>query len=255
MSLLNQLILGQYHRDMDSRTAANPLQGCLGEAWQMYRAHARYLLVLAFCIYIGAAVLAALLGLAGNVGAFLGWIASMFAGFLLQATLIKAVQDEREGRREMTIADTVNAAMPYLGAVAIASIVASIAFAIGWILLIVPGLWLMTIWAVIIPVIVIERAGAFESFGRSQDLVRGRGWHVFFTLVLLWVIQFVVGLVLDVIFSALPGSFRDGLSTVIAGTLIAPFAAIVVTLIYYRLADGGAATWGSTTDSSDTPDL
>jgi hypothetical protein len=236
---------------MDPRVASNPLQGCLSEAWQMYKAHARHLLVLAFVIYLGAAVVAALLGLAGNVGAFLSWIASMFAAFLLQASLVKAVQDEREGRREMTIPDTVNAAMPFLVPVAIVSIVAGIAIAIGLILLLVPGLWLMTIWAVIIPVIIIERSGAFESFGRSQDLVRGRGWHVFFTLVLVYIIQLVVGLLLDVIFSALPGSLRDGLSTVIAGTLVAPFLAIVVTLIYYRLAGDGAATAGSTTDSSE----
>jgi hypothetical protein len=209
----------------------------------MYKAHARHLLLLAFVIYLGAAVVAALLGLAGNVGA------SMFAAFLLQASLVKAVQDEREGRREMTIADTVNAAMPFLVPVAIVSIVAGIAIAIGLILLLVPGLWLMTIWAVIIPVIIIERSGAFESFGRSQDLVRGRGWHVFFTLVLVYIIQLIAGLLLDVIFSALPASLRDGLSTVIAGTLVAPFLAIVVTLIYYRLVGDGAAPEASTTDS------
>jgi hypothetical protein len=215
----------------------------------MYKAHARHLLVLAFIIYLGAAVVAALLGLAGEVGDFLGLIASMFAAFLLQASLVKAVQDEREGRREMTIGDTVNAAVPYLGSVAIASIVAGIAIAVGLILIVIPGLWLMTIWAVIIPVIVIERAGAFESFGRSQDLVRGRGWHVFFTLVLVYIIQLIAGLLLDLIFSALAGSLRDGLSTVIAGTLIAPFLAIVVTLIYYRLAGDRVPSWGSTTDS------
>jgi hypothetical protein len=249
MSLPRTLRNGQYDRGMDPRTPANPLQGCLGEAWQMYKAHAKHLLLLAFAIYLGAAIIAGLLGLAGGVGAFLGLIASMFAAFLLQAALVKTVQDEREGRREMTIADTVNAAMPYLGSVAIASIVVGIAIAIGLVLLIVPGLWLMTIWAVIIPVIIIERAGAFEALGRSQDLVRGRGWHVFFTLVLVFIIQLVAGLLLDVIFSALPGAFRDGLSTVIAGTLIAPFLAIVVTLIYYRLADGRVTTAASTTDS------
>lgn len=211
----------------------------------MYKAHARHLLLLAFVIYLGAAIIAALLGLAGGVGTFLSLIAITFAAFLLQATLVKAVQDEREGRRDMTIADTANAALPYLAPVAIASLVAGIAIAVGMLLFLVPGLWLMTIWAVIIPVIVIERAGAFESFGRSQELVRGRGWHVFFTLVLVWIIQWVASLLLDLVFSALPGSFRDGLSAVIAGTLIAPFLAIVVTLIYYRLAgDGGSSTAG-----------
>jgi hypothetical protein len=196
-------------------------------------------------VYIGAAIVAALLGLAGNAGAFLGLIATIFAAYLLQAMLIKAVQDEREGRGDLTIGDTVNAAIPFLVPVAIASIVAGIAITIGLLLLIVPGLWLMTIWAVIIPVIVIERAGAFASFGRSQDLVRGRGWHVFVTLVLVYIIQFIANGLLQAIFFALPAAFRDGLGTVISGTLIAPFVAIVVTLIYYRLAEGNP--WTSTT--------
>jgi len=207
----------------------------------MYKAHARHLLVLAFVIYLGAAVVAALLGLAGGIGDLLGLVANMFAAFLLQASLVKTVQDERERHREMTIAGTVNAAMPFLIPVALVSIVAGIAIAVGMVLLVVPGLWLMTIWAVIIPVIVIERSGAFESFGRSQALVRGRGWHVFFTLVLVYIIQLIADYILTRIFSALPGAFRDGLGTVISGTLIAPFLAIVVTLIYYRLAGDAVA--------------
>lgn len=203
----------------------------------MYKAHAKHLLMIAFAVYIVAAIVAAVLGLAGAFGEILGIVVTTFAAFLLQAALVKAVQDEREGRRDMTIGGTVNAAMPYLGNVAIASILAGIAITIGLILIIVPGLYLITIWAVIIPVIVIERSGAFDAFGRSQQLVRGHGWHVFGTLVLVYIIQYVVGIVLSLIFSALPYSFRDGLSTVISGTLIAPFLAIVVTLIYYRLTE------------------
>jgi hypothetical protein len=58
---------------------------------------------------------------------------------------------------------------------------------------------------------------------------------VFATLVLLFVVQIVVEVLLGVIFSALPRVLGDGLSSVISGTLIAPFLAIVVTLVYYRL--------------------
>jgi hypothetical protein len=215
----------------------NPLSGVLGEAWAMYKAHARHLLMIAFVIYIVAAVVAAVLGLAGWFGSLLGIIVTTFAAFLLQAALVKAVQDEREGRRDLTISDTVNAAMPYLGNVAIASILAGIAITIGLLLIIVPGLYLLTIWAVIIPVIVIERSGAMEAFGRSQRVVKGHGWQVFGTLVMVFIIQYVVNIVLELIFSAMPRVLQDGLSTVIAGTLIAPFLAIVVTLIYYRLTD------------------
>src|SRR5205807_4613496 len=101
-----------------------------------------------------------------------------------------------------------------------------------------------------IPVIVIERSGALESFGRSQQLVRGRGWQVFGTLVLLYIIQFAVGALLAVILGALPHAYRDGLTTVISGTLVAPYLALGVTLIYYRLAGGDAGSGGETTERS-----
>ncbi len=214
----------------------NPLSGVLGETWKLYKAHAAHLLVIAFAIYLVAAVLAGLLSLAGGIiGALLGSIIEFFAAFLLQAALVKAVQDVRDGRADLSFGETVSAATPYLWAVAGASILAGIAITIGLILLIVPGLFLITIWAVIVPVIVIERSGALASFGRSHQLVRGHGWHVFGTLVLVFLILIVVDILLGLVFSALPTLWRTGLSTVVSGTVIAPFLALVVTLIYYRL--------------------
>jgi hypothetical protein len=159
----------------------------------------------------------------------------LFAAFLLQAALVKAVQDVRDGRADLSLGETVSAVTPYIWAVAGASILAGIAITVGLFLVIVPGLYLVTIWAVIVPVIVIERSGALASFGRSRELVRGHGWHVFGTLVLVFVILIVVDIVLGLIFLALPIVLRTGLSTVVSGTLIAPFIALVVTLVYYRL--------------------
>jgi hypothetical protein len=208
----------------------------------MYKAYAKHLLAIAFVIYLAAAVVAALLALAGGtVGAVLGSLVEIVAAFLLQATLVKAVQDVRDGRVDMSIGETVRAAIPYLGSVALASILAGIAIVIGLILVIVPGLYLITIWAVIVPVIVIEGVGALDSFGRSHQLVRGRGWHVFGTLVVVYVILLVVNLVLGLIFTALPHVLGTGLSSIISGTLIAPFLALVVTLVYYRLAGDSQA--------------
>src|SRR5450755_3653104 len=215
----------------------NPLSGVLGEAWKLYKAHAAHLLVIAFVIYLAAAVVAALLALAGGIiGALLGSIVEFFAAFLLQAALVKAVQDVRDGRADLSFGETVSAATPYLWPVAGASILAGIAITVGLILLIVPGLFLITIWAVIVPVIVIERSGALASFGRSHQLFRGHGWHVFGTLVLVFLILIVVDILLGLVFSALPVLWRTGLSTVVSGTLIAPYLALVVTMIYYRLA-------------------
>ena len=215
----------------------NPLSGVLDEAWRMYKAHARHLLAIAFVIYLIAAVIAALLALAGGtIGILLGSLVEIIAAFVLQATLIKAVQDVRDGRADLSIGETVRAATPYIAPVAGASILAGVAIAIGLFLIIVPGLFLITIWAVIVPVIVLERSGALASFGRSQQLVRGHGWHEFGTLVRARVILLVVNVVLGLIFSALPHALSNGLSSIISGTLIAPFLALVVTLVYYRLA-------------------
>ena len=226
----------------------NPLSGVLDEAWRMYKAFAAHLLAIALVIYVGAAILEGLLALAGTVGFWLGFVVSVVAAFLLQATLVKAVQDVRDGRADMSIRETVSAALPYLGPVAGAAILAAVAISIGLLLLLVPGLFLITIWAVIVPVIVIERSGVLASFGRSRQIVRGRGWHVFGTLVLVYIIMLVVDIVLGVIFSALPHVLGDGLSSIISGTLIAPYLALVVTLVYYRLSGQstpGGASYGA----------
>jgi hypothetical protein len=214
----------------------NPLSGVLGEAWTLYRAHAAHLLAIAFVIYLITAVVTAILTrFLGGFGALVALVVELVAAFLLQAALVKAVQDIRDGRADLSFGQTFSAATPYLGAVAGASILAGIAITIGFILIIVPGLILLTIWAVIVPAIVIGGAGALASFGRSRELVRGFGWQVFGTLVLVFLILLVAEFVLSLILVALPVLFRTGISTVVAGTLVAPFLALVVTLIYYRL--------------------
>jgi hypothetical protein len=211
----------------------------------MYKKFAAHLLAIAFVIYLGAGLIAALLALAGTVGLLLGALVELVAAFLLQATLIKAVQDVRDGRADMSISDTVSAALPYLWSVAGASILSAIGIWIGLALLIVPGLFLITIWAVIVPAIVIERSGVLASFGRSRELVRGRGWHVFWTLVLVFLIMLAVYFVLGIVFVALPHALRGGLSSIISGTLVSPYLALVVTLVYYRLVGSMTAAAGA----------
>jgi hypothetical protein len=133
--------------------------------------------------------------------------------------------------------ETVSAATRYVGRVAGASILAGFGIGIGLLLLIVPGLFLLTIWAVIVPAIVIGQSGALESFGYSRSLVRGNGWNVFGTLVLVFLILIAAEIVLGLILAGLPALLRSGISSVVAGTLVAPFLALVVTLIYYRLSE------------------
>src|SRR3984885_1513519 len=213
----------------------SPLSGVLGEAWGYYRRFAAHFLLIAFVIYVGAAIIAALLGLAGGIGLFLGWIINLIAAFLVQAALVKAVQDVRDGRVDLNLGETVSAVLPYLLPVAAASILAGIGISIGFILIIVPGLVLLTFWSLIVPSIVIGGEGVFGSFGKSWRTVRGYAWHVFGTYVLVFLILIVFNIVLGLVLLALPLVARNFISNVISGTLVAPFLALVVTLVYYRL--------------------
>jgi hypothetical protein len=213
----------------------NPLSGVFGEAWQTYRAHAGHLIGIAFVIYLPAAVLDYFATLTGPVILFLGTLLLMLALFLVQAALVKSAQDLRDGRADLSIRGTLAAVVPVLGQVILVGLLAGFAISIGLDLVIVPGLILITIWAVIIPVVVIEQRGVFATFGRSRELVRGRGWHVFGTFVVAVIILVAVNLLLGFLLFALPLGLRNGVATVVSGSLVAPFIALVVTDVYYRL--------------------
>src|ERR1700761_453097 len=213
----------------------SPLTGVLRESWAMYRRFAAHFLLIAFTFYLVSAVIGALLSLAGVGGGLAAGIINLFFMFLLQAALVKAVQDVRDGRVDLTFSETVRAALPFLLPVAGAGILAAIGITIGFILIIVPGLILLTFWSLIVPSIVLGGSPAMGSFGASWRTVRGFAWNVFGTYVLVWLIYLVFDVVLGLILAVLPNWLTGFISGIVAGTLVAPFIAIVVTLIWYRL--------------------
>jgi hypothetical protein len=216
--------------------AMSPLSGVLGEAWALYKRYASHFIAISFSVYLVIAVVSALLSWAlGSLGAFIGLILTVFGAFLLQAALVKAVQDVRDGTVDMDLGATLRAALPFVGTVAVASILAAIGIGIGFILIIVPGLILLTFWSLIVPEIVIGGAGALESFGRSWRTVRGYAWNVFGTFVVVFLIWVVGEIVLSAILFALPNAWRSFIADLVVGALVTPFLAAVVTLIYYRL--------------------
>ena len=214
----------------------SPLSGVIGEAWALYRRYASHFILISFAIYLVIAIVSALFAWAfGSLGSFIGGILSVFGMFLLQAALVKAVQDVRDGRVDLDLRRTVEAALPYLGTVAIASILASIGIGIGLVLILVPGLILLTFWCLIVPEIVIGGAGAIESFRRSWRTVRGYAWNVFGAFILVWLILIVAEFVIELILNAIPDGWSSFIADLVAGSLVAPFIATVVTTMYYRL--------------------
>jgi hypothetical protein len=214
----------------------NPTSGVISEAWGLYKTHWRHLLSISFVVYVVVALIGVLLvAILTWVGAILAALISLFAIFWLQAALVKAVEDVRDGRADLSLGETFEAVRAHLSAVVVAGLIAMIVIGIGFVLLIIPGLLVLTCWAVIIPAIVIEGKSAGESFGRSFELVRPYFWRVLGVIVLTVLIYFGFQIVLSLILTPLADWLKSFVSTIVSGTLTAPFFALVLTVLYFRL--------------------
>jgi hypothetical protein len=207
-----------------------------GESWDVYKAHWRHFALIALHIYAGIALLTILLvALLGWFGVLLAALVGIAGAFWLQGTLIEAVRDVRDGRADLSVGETFQRVFPVLNRIVIAGILLGIAIGIGFLLLIVPGLIVLTLWIFVIPAIVLENRGIGEAFGRSRELVRGNGWNVFGVIVLTFVLLLGVSIALRLILSPLDDWLASLIQQIVANTLVAPFAVIVWTLAYYRL--------------------
>lgn len=207
----------------------------LGKTFSIYRDQAGVLLPVAFWLFLAVAILEALAG-GDLVLALLVAIVSLAVSFVYQGMTVNLVADVQDGRRDHSIGELIRSALPVVGALLAAGILAGLGIVAGLVLLVVPGLYLLTIWAVIGPVIVIERRGVFESFGRSRELVRGNGWPVFWTVLL----GFLITLIAAAVFTALAVNLADGILVeivflTIASTLTAPIPALVAAVLYFAL--------------------
>jgi hypothetical protein len=167
--------------------------------------------------------------------AIVGLAAAVIGTTWLQGAFVYAVQDARDGTFDSTIAEVFARVSPAILPLFVAGLLAGIAIAVGFVLLVVPGLYLLTIWAVIAPVIVIERTGALEAFGRSRALVRGHGWTVFGIVVITSLLSAIASGLLQAAFSFLPRFLELFVGGTIAQAVVAPFVAIALAITYFRL--------------------
>jgi hypothetical protein len=215
----------------------------LREAWALYKRFLRPFFLTAFIVFLVLDLLSGLAGLAGGdstvARVFWGLIAAVIGVigyFWVQAALVELVRDVRDGRADRSIGETYRAVQPRLPAVIVAGILAAIGIGVGLVLLIVPGLFLLTIWSMLIPVIVLEGRSAGESFTRSREVVRGNGWSVFGLIVATFLLVIVASAVIQLLFSPLPDFLDAWLGSLVAHSLTIPFVAAALTTAYFRLA-------------------
>lgn len=209
--------------------------GTLSEVFSIYGAQAGTLLPLAFWLFLVVAIVNGVIG-TGVIMLMIASAIGIIAGTLYQGVVVNLVRDVQDGRRDSSAGDLISATTPVVLPLIGAGILAGIGIGIGLILIVIPGLFLMTIWAVIAPVIVVEHSGVMDAFSRSRDLVRGNGWPVFGAIFVAFIIVFIGSLV----FAAIAAGVADGpivriVFSAIASTITAPISALVASVLYFRL--------------------
>jgi hypothetical protein len=202
----------------------------IGRAFEIYRDQAGTLLGAALIIFAIQFLLVLLLPKLPVIAGLAAFILSVFYGGMV----VNLVRDVQDGRRDHSTGELFRSVTPVVLPLIGLAIVAGIGIAIGFVLVIIPGLILLTIWAVAAPVMVIEQPGVFAALGRSRDLVRGYGWPVFGTIVLAALVDLAVNIVAVIVASGLSDA---GTAVVnwIAATLTAPVFALTSAALYFAL--------------------
>ena len=224
--------------------------------FEIYRDQFTLLIPAALVVFVPVALLSGLIysGDVGILGVLIVAAISTIATYWFQGMVVEAARDILDGRRDHTVGSLLQSVTPVLGALIIAGILAGFAIGIGLLLLIVPGLFLLTIWAVIAPVIVIEKSGAIDSFGRSRAIVRGNGWQVFGVIIVLFLLQFIVTAVIQAIAIGISDSFGGyAVADLIVRLLIAPLSALAASVLYFELTARTAEPATATAPATASP--
>ncbi|HEU0337389.1 MAG TPA: glycerophosphoryl diester phosphodiesterase membrane domain-containing protein, partial [Gaiellaceae bacterium] len=208
----------------------------LDEAWTLYTKHFVRLFLIAFAVYVVLNLLSALLGVSLDdeglgvvLFALLNAAISIIGYFWVQGALVEAAADIHDGKQDLEFGETFARVRPLLPALIVAGILAGLGIGVGLILLLVPGLYLLTRWALIVPVIVLEKRRAGESFGRSHELVRGHGWTIFGLVLVVFLLGAIAsGIISGILRAALNDFLGFWIGNTVANAIVTPFFAVAL---------------------------
>lgn len=224
----------------------------LGAAFNIYKTNASKLILVVAVVVVPLSLIGALIGqaFAGNdevvagrtisdrsfaaivLGAIVAAIVAIIISAVLQAAMMRAAA-------LATIGDPVDVSESYrwglkrFGSVLLVAFLVGLITGIGFILIIIPGIIFLTLFAVSIPAVVIENRRGTDAMKRSWDLAKEHFWHVLGVVVVAWIITTVIGSILG----SLGGDnwFGAWIFSAIAQILTAPFSALVSVLLYLDL--------------------
>ena len=115
------------------------------------------------------------------------------------------------------------------------SILISTAVVLASLLLIVPGLILLTAWFVATPACVVERLGPLSSLSRSSELTKGHRWAIFGMVLLVLIGGVIVGAIIDTLLPLAGSAILNVAGNLIWNGAWGAFYAIFVVVTYHDL--------------------
>jgi uncharacterized membrane protein len=200
--------------------------------------------------YLAAPDTQAMLDDGGFAWAGLMFVLALFYVFgtsLLQVAVVRSSILRLNGRPAefgRSLGTTLGFVLPVFGL----SIVYALGVGLGLVLLVVPGIIVMCMWFVAVPVLVEERAGIMGSLSRSAELTSGSRWQVFALIIILSLLGWVLGLVFGIFpATAVPeNTVFIALCNAIAAAVSGVFGAAVGASLYIELRQ---VREGATTDN------
>jgi hypothetical protein len=185
-------------------------------------------------VFVFTGILSTVLVKASSGLALIATLIGLVATTLFTGMVVELVADVQDGRRDATPGQLVRAVTPIFWSLLGVALVVGLGILIGFILVIVPGLILMTIWAVAAPVVVLERPPGLRALSRSRELVRGNGWQVFGVIAILWLLVAIVSAALEIAAES-AGTGAGIVVRVVLGVLTAPLPALAAAVLYFEL--------------------
>jgi hypothetical protein len=216
--------------------------GVIRRVLDIYVDQAPVLMPAAAVVFVFTGIIAELLVAASASLALVALLIDLVATTLFTGMIVELVADVRDGRRDASVGRLLRAVSPVLGQLVLVGFVAGAGVLIGFVLFIVPGLALLTIWAVFAPVVVLERPPGLGALGRSRELVKGNAWRVFGVIFVLIIVVVVLADAVDVA-AASAGTGAAIVVRVVVGILTAPLSALAAAVLYFDLRElhAGAA--------------
>jgi hypothetical protein len=136
--------------------------------------------------------------IAGGIGRFfetsvLTTLVNLVFTFLLQAALTQGTISWLNGDKSGFGQSLSVAVKNFLPLVAIA-LLTGLGVMLGFVLLVIPGIIVMLMWSVVVPVKVIEGTGITESFGRSRALTKDYRGRIFLLFLVYFLLDAALGL-------------------------------------------------------------